>query len=330
MPSHQIPLPAEADNIKGKALLDWTAEPYRGRASVNVKVTGLAAFAGKTAEVNVAAVTGSKTFTAAGDLDITIGTPVAGELQELNPTTAQAITGYYGATSRYLNPGFKFWEGYNADATWQVGLAGVGVTHTGKLGIPVVWPDSISPLQRPDYPAGFPSGEGFPRFTMLEIKVKDGATEAGRLERWGNAQYTDGGNVYEEVKVVRYVYVDKDALIFRADGGPLQCVWLKLKKGWNLIEGIDTFTWTLANDNNGSPTGEVRQIYLAVWISNGKMPDMSDGRGSTVPGALKDKEVPWVKRTDDPYRDITSQPLKAGEAWNAEEVRDRLATWRMP
>ena len=307
--AHRVPLDYDpntesryspyVDALRGQELLNF-AEPFRGLQQITINVTN-PAFAGLEVTPNTASVTGSTTFNSAGNLNITIGAPLASELRELNPTTAQEITGHRRPDSRFLREGYAISREHAGNPeTWEVG------GRSGLFGIPVIWPDDLATAEQG-------GGNGFPKFLMLELRLP-GDT---RLERWGRSQYSTGLSVIEEVKVVRYVYVDRETLIYRTEDGnsyvsAMKYVFLSLKPGWNLIEAVEEFSWTLTNDNNGVPaSGTAGLTYLNVWISNGKMVDDTGGR-NTISQAnllLKAKDVPWTKRSDDAFEGIMTNPI---------------------
>ena len=315
--SHGVPLPydqsrdsgytEEVDVLRGPALLAYQ-EQYRGLDEVTVAAADLPAeLNGQTVTANVGGVTGT---IGGGSVNMTIPTPTAGELQELNPTTAQAITGYFRDTSRWL---YDNYPTLGLAEAWNVR------GRSGKYGVPVIWPDNLATAAQTA-----PVTPGYPRFVMLKLELSGGGT----LERWGRAQYLNkvsptDGSLVEEVKSVRYVYVDKDCTVYRTEDrtaypSPLRFVWLNLKKGWNVLDATENFNLdettkapSTSADNYG---GGLYRIN--IWISGLKMVDdttlQNTKDGPYRSNSLNFKEIPWVKRTDNPYESITSQPVP----WN--------------
>jgi hypothetical protein len=358
--AHFIPLPYDpltrsgypeyVDKLRGDDLLAFM-DPYRGRNSVTINVTGLApTYDGMTVETNIAGISGTIN---GGGLNLTIGEPAASDLKELNPTNAQAITGYFN----YQRPEWTTWqtgksksrfltddkeistpEGtrLNVNERGRIALSGKGAKLYGytvngrsrQPGIPVVWPDNRivnAPnwyYQLSNSSSKKPALSGYPNYLMLELKV-NGVTN-GRLERWGRSQYSDGTKVTEEVRVVRWVYVNKDCTIYREqDGGngdytPMRHLWLNLRKGWNQLVAYEPYSWPLAGDNPaerrpGNPAAATLGFFN-VYVANGKIADDSGARQTVgmLQPVLTTKDIPWSVRTNDAWLGITTQPLGAG------------------
>ena len=347
--AHRVPLPFDpstvsgysphVDALRGDALLDYIRNQEQdmpmGNSAVNIQFNGLNNLNGMIVRSNVSAVTGNTTI-ANGSLNLTIGIPSAGEMQQLNQITAQQITGRFQENSRFL------WYAYRPQnmIEWTITNAGNN-TRTGRYGKPVVWPDG----------QGNDGGTAV-NFVMLELMLENAAgAPQGRLERWGRSQHLIGTNVSEEVTVIRYVYVDQDTVIHRSEDQyrfamPMRHVWMTLYQGWNRIEAKENFTWNIANETSpGVPNAESSSNlgFIFITVSGGIMSDDSGGRvnitnnppapSSNIPFV----PVPWTLRTDDAFEDITSQPLNLPggtrppewESFGGQPLPNFRSSWRV-
>jgi hypothetical protein len=354
--SHLIPLPYadtpsgypdDVDRLRGDALLAYM-DPYRGKDSIAINATGLDSYNGSTVTANIAGVSGT---ISGGALNLTIGTPASSDLKTLNYNNAQEITGYFnylrpagadtGSKSRFLTDDIELStpEGKRANINDVGRIAITGKSYKGytysvngrdnrQYGMPVIWPDDqinnapnwyyqISNTVSTKEPLS-----GYPNYVMLELKVS-GITD-GRLERWGRSQYSNGSSIVEEVRVARWIYVDKDCTIYREQEGgngdyaPMRHLWLNLRKGWNQIVAHEPYSWNTSSDvaaeRRPNSAANATLGFFTVYVANGKTADDSAGRqiiGMGLP-VLRAKDIPWSVRTNDAWLGITTQPLGAG------------------
>jgi len=237
-----------------------------------VEAEGLdAKYNGKTVISNIGSVPGT---ISGGKVNMTIGEPKAGELKLLNETTAQEITGLYKGGMFYNSP--------QSGDDWTVG--GVSSAH----GLPQVWPRNTN-------------------FAILELKVDN-----EYLTRYGKSSYSvwDWAGRYQDLRVMRYVYVDRDTSIFRMYrpdmGGSMHYVFLDLKEGWNQIEVIEL------GFVDPDPAKGFSMIDVDVWQSGGIMVDDDGGIPSLnfaqgfADKTLKEKVIPWTVRPEDTWKAILS------------------------
>ena len=303
-------------------------------------MTGLTALAGMTVVPNTNAdVIGNLTISAQGGLSVSFGTPSLDEMERLTPITAQALTGIFGNGDGSRDGTTKEGDSRFLDKDYRIHREDLNAGHSnlwstnnrqGRLGIPVVFPDNL-------YTQG--GNDGYPYFLMLELRVENSAGDwQGNLERWGRSKYRTGDFI-EEVKVVRWIYVDRDCAVYRAEDGhaytsPMRYVFLNLKRGWNQIEAKEHYSWS--NDVDGLPAtpaaASLGFIYLTV--SNGRMADHGDGIGDRETNtqaqgsSLKSIDVPWSLRTDNAFGDIMSQPLQGGVRPESMHQGNYRSTWR--
>ena len=315
------------DALRGEELLNWI-EPngIRGQATITIDTTTVQA-AFKDGNHKVVANTGDTFTIPAGGGQHIIGVPAQG-LQPAIPENVAEITGlishaamaHLGLPIQTVGPnvagavGWDWSSQVNPMPSGESGTPAAVDGRSGILGMPVIWPDL----------------ENTPSYIMLELRVYDGAgNHVGYLDRWARGSYlrTVGGDVVEEVRVSRWVYVDRWTTIFRYRMGHRQFVWLVLQQGWNLIDTIEGYFWDSANEAavlTGTVAGR-QHLSLSsmptIMQSGGLIADNTSGRSSIhFPGdtsvnvlqVVPSKPIPWVVRSTDTWKQIT-QALRAAD-----------------
>jgi hypothetical protein len=320
--AHHVPLPlnpayaAEGDpvydsyldGLRGADLIAYD-DKVRGQSSVVISASDLpASVEGKKVTSVVGGVEGVIT---GGSVSFTINTPAADQLKPMNGQTLQAVTGYYNYAdpAKNLNPAALGKDNPYAFIRHQDKTDWTVNGYSGTYGEPVWWPNDV-------------------KFAVLDLNVEGG----GNLARWGKGRYNRGfetvEGVYgpqpqrEEVRAVRYVYVDKDVAVFRTrrgrpgeqGGGAMGYVEMSLKQGWNQIEAIEVIEYS------ADLAKPARYLWapVNVWVSgavtvdnSGGIPDLKetavvDGANISRDANIPFKTMPWVYREQDDFHGIIS------------------------
>ena len=339
--SHTTPLPYDPntvsrfpphiDALRGQELLDYAASGFRGQQTITID----------TSTVQEQFRTGhtirflGRTEPLGGVITIS-GSPSSSELRLADHDALMEVTGLFSNAGRSLHPG-NVWSGGNTGLVgfpigsqhWIDGGSGgananvtaANVNHrTGRYGIPIIWPDgSTFPVLTNGEPNPLPAVN----MALLKIEVFDSNNQkVGYLDRWARGSYAWRNNVVEEVRVARWLYVDRDCTIHRSRMHSGTHVFLELKQGWNLIEASDRYRWNVAADMEtpanlqnrlGARTAPDEEILhhvgIIVWHSAGiisedggrvQLSGGADERNNPIPF----RQIPWVVRSTNTYAAI--------------------------
>jgi len=302
----------DIDKLRGQELLDYNDGMLRGQPTVTIDTNQVQdRYKGKGYKV--------KTNIEGWEFDLdgdkhTFGSPPPSQLRRAIPDNVMDITGLQ-AWENYKNyPGVEF----SRISVWGgPGETGAGVLggRRGAMGRPVIFPDDVS-------------GDGYPNFVFLTMEVYDSSGKPeGYLDRWGKSTYTRARTLtIEDVRVARWVYVDKNCTFFNNQVLGRK-VWLELKKGWNLIEVKEPYEYD--TDKEASTLNDTKDLSLPrpamnIWISSGLILDSSKGKPDILgPGPNFDTtrtffidsvEMPWRVTQVDAWKSIVSSamPKKLG------------------
>ena len=290
------------DGLRGQALLDYN-DGLRGQSSITIDASKVQDEFKSGHTIKIANWKESEPLTGS----ITLDTPPAGALTEATPENVKKIVGYQAWGNYYNYPG---WE-ERGKSTWKTSRG-----NEGALGVPVIWPDNIA--------SNNPS-VGYPKFLLLEIEVYNSTgKQVGYLDRWGRCSYTMNieDRAVEEVRVARWLYVDKNCTIFNYAAFRGKFLWLELKKGWNLIEVVEPYFWKKSNEEatmtvEGRHNLSIGTMFLRISPgligSNdtlGGRPDIHGPNGQKyLPLVLPSVELPWVVRSTNTWRQLTDRPM---------------------
>jgi hypothetical protein len=300
--AHHVPLPysgnpnavyaASVDALRGEALLKYSDE-FRGQKTVKVNASGLADYNGKKVTSNIGNnVSGT---ISGGAVAMTIPEPSVTQLQPMDTDSFSSITGLYGPDKWYNSP--------RENDDWTVN------GYSSTEGKPWIWPRDA-------------------QFAVLDLSVQDGGT----LMQYGKSNYKLAwvapsgereGHEQQDVRVVKYVYVDKDVSVFRYTRSPvgsgtwgtLRFVYLSLKKGWNQLEVKEEV------QDSGTPSST--RFHTSIWVSGGLIEDDSNGPqdireqdttkiNNYTNILIPSKPIPWAVRMDDPWSAIVSPDISGG------------------